>query len=266
MESQNSYSNMSIDSQIPYSKIIAKEDSFLEIKETDSNRLYTSQINSNVNEINNDNDNINNDSSNNNKENKRQRQGILNRKFSSYLYMKIGNTFTFFGNKDGSPLIVIGPHWPMYLCFNSFVCSCFICFFYFFWNNMNIFIKYLGIITFLMFSISYTLTFLVNPGIPKYDENAVMGQPREKYKFCEYCKIWINIEENTSHCFDCNVCVEGYDHHCPWTGKCIGKKNLKFFYVFLTSILFAVGFFVISLTEVQNKMLNEKKKKKWRKI
>lgn len=30
-----------------------------------------------------------------------------------------------------------------------------------------------------------------------------------------------------SHCYDCNVCVDELDHHCPWTGKCIGKKNLK---------------------------------------
>lgn len=26
------------------------------------------------------------------------------------------------------------------------------------------------------------------------------------------------------------------DHHCPWTGKCIGQKNLCFFYAFLVCL------------------------------
>ena len=89
-----------------------------------------------------------------------------------------------------------------------------------------------------------------------------MGQPREKYRFCDACKIWINMDKNTAHCFDCNVCVEGYDHHCPWTGKCIGKKNLNYFYTFLISILLVFAFFVVSLTQVQNAALIEKKKNK----
>ena len=26
------------------------------------------------------------------------------------------------------------------------------------------------------------------------------------------------------------------DHHCPWTGKCIGKNNLKAFHSFLAGL------------------------------
>ena len=40
---------------------------------------------------------------------------------------------------------------------------------------------------------------------------------------------------STFHCFECEVCIEGYDHHCPWVTKCIGKGNIKFFYVFVAS-------------------------------
>ncbi|KAJ1439357.1 DHHC palmitoyltransferase-domain-containing protein [Ochromonadaceae sp. CCMP2298] len=34
------------------------------------------------------------------------------------------------------------------------------------------------------------------------------------------------------HCDYCGTCVDQLDHHCPWSGKCIGAKNLKAFYLF----------------------------------
>lgn len=49
-----------------------------------------------------------------------------------------------------------------------------------------------------------------------------------------------------SHCHICNYCIEKFDHHCPWIGSCIGKKNYFWFmtYVFFVgvhvSFLFAV--------------------------
>lgn len=33
----------------------------------------------------------------------------------------------------------------------------------------------------------------------------------------------------------CNVCIAGYDHHCPWVGKCVGRGNIKTFYCFLVA-------------------------------
>ena len=44
--------------------------------------------------------------------------------------------------------------------------------------------------------------------------------------------MFVNRESKASHSPDCNICIEGYDHHCPWTGKCIGKNNLTLFYIF----------------------------------
>lgn len=39
-------------------------------------------------------------------------------------------------------------------------------------------------------------------------------------RICVTCNIEIDVD-HTSHCEDCNVCIEDMDHHCPWTGKCI---------------------------------------------
>ena len=187
--------------------------------------------------------------------------GVLNRKTSSYIYTKLGNTYAFFAYKNASPLIVIGPNWIMYLCCCLIISLIFIFFFNAFWNYMNMLFKSIGLIIFFTFVTSYSYTSLINPGIPKYDENAILGKPRENYRFCRICCIWTKIEENTSHCFDCNVCYEGYDHHCPWTGKCIAKNNTFSFYIFLISVLCSFCYFVSALTHAQHTMflLNKKK-------
>ena len=43
---------------------------------------------------------------------------------------------------------------------------------------------------------------------------------------------------NAVHCPECDVCVEGYDHHCPWMGTCIGSRNYTPFLVFNLTWLF----------------------------
>lgn len=55
------------------------------------------------------------------------------------------------------------------------------------------------------------------------------------FRFCGICKL--GQLPKTVHCNDCDVCILELDHHCPWTGKCIGKDNLKPFYTFLISTL-----------------------------
>jgi palmitoyltransferase ZDHHC9/14/18 len=57
---------------------------------------------------------------------------------------------------------------------------------------------------------------------------------------CSRCELSRPV--GASHCYDCEVCITDLDHHCPWTGKCIGKKNLYFFYSFLTCLTLHIIF------------------------
>ena len=170
----------------------------------------------------------------------------------SFFCKKIGHTLCLLGDKYGNPLIMIGPHWPMYVIFCGGVTVGYFYFFYYFFTRLNFFIKLLGLFSFFMYFISYSGVFLLNPGYPKRDENSLEGKPRMMFKKCVDCDIWERIDIKVTHCMECGVCVEGYDHHCPWTGKCIGRKTIKYFYWFIGSVMVVFVFFVLGIINIDS--------------
>ena len=50
-------------------------------------------------------------------------------------------------------------------------------------------------------------------------------------KVCRTCHIV--RPPRSFHCKKCNACIEVQDHHCPWTGTCIGRRTHKKFIIFL---------------------------------
>eukprot|EP00979_Chaetoceros_neogracilis_P018101 scaffold10552_cov276-Chaetoceros_neogracile.AAC.5 len=72
---------------------------------------------------------------------------------------------------------------------------------------------------------------LNGPGRGEYSvlDNHMQGE-EEGWRYCGVCEVY--QPPDAAHCADCNVCVDGYDHHCPWMGICIGKGNYNSFLMF----------------------------------
>mmetsp|Transcript_62405 Transcript_62405/g.136414 ORF Transcript_62405/g.136414 Transcript_62405/m.136414 type:complete len:576 (+) Transcript_62405:199-1926(+) len=49
-------------------------------------------------------------------------------------------------------------------------------------------------------------------------------------QFCEICQCY--KPPRAHHCSDCGRCVLWMDHHCPWTGTCVGHDNMAAFVQF----------------------------------
>ncbi|KAL2078532.1 hypothetical protein ACEWY4_026217 [Coilia grayii] len=52
----------------------------------------------------------------------------------------------------------------------------------------------------------------------------------------EYCTVCdAEVGPNVKHCWACNKCVIGFDHHCMWLNTCIGRRNYWFFFAMVVS-------------------------------
>lgn len=105
---------------------------------------------------------------------------------------------------------------------------------------------------------SQLYTTLINPGIPNrsnYVSDEVIEQISynvlnntnfnfDKYRLCKTCNIFIEKNSSVVHCPECEICVEEFDHHCAGIGKCIAKRNLLSFKIFVT---FTLVFFFYSM-------------------
>lgn len=112
-----------------------------------------------------------------------------------------------------------------------------------------------------------------DPGIlPRQKENFFWNPKRStvkkivnghfvNYTFCYTCFIF--RPPRTSHCAACDNCVERFDHHCIWLGTCVGKRNYKFFYSFVSILnitaLFHIGYsiYLIVFQSKSNKRKEE---------
>ena len=210
---------------IPFIKNNFREDDFLKIKS--NNKITITESNS-INDIsltvqNNDNEN---NIKMNEKEIKQIKPNFFNLK-------KIGNLIII--SEDEKEIkYIMGPMFPI-LLFLNISANIFLQIFVF--KKIPIIFKTIGSIMNLVQIYFFIISSIKNPGLPSKDYEKLVYEEENKtaknFRKCKDCKLWINTDEKTIHCKKCGICIEGYDHHCDCINICVGKKNLKNFYILI---------------------------------
>ena len=128
------------------------------------------------------------------------------------------------------------------------------------------FIGYIGYGIFSCSVLFFTVTVLSNPGIPSEEYHLTKaiyekinkkneGSDNITYKICFECNVYTDKNANVGHCLTCKLCIIGHDHHCSWSSKCIGKGNLLWFRLFVSSLalFFLYAIFCLIYVNIDHK-------------
>jgi len=133
--------------------------------------------------------------------------------------------------------VVIGPDWPCVIMTYIVIVVPSVFVYLYIVDNLAE-----EIIFFLIFGLcifGLTTVFIADPGLVRKYHHA-----RDRtWTYCDHCESF--RPPKTVHCSTCQVCVAFYDHHCPWTGKCVGGGNLVWFKVFVISLSWLIIFYVV---------------------
>jgi len=166
-----------------------------------------------------------------------------------FFFKKIGKLIILY-ETENEIIYVMGPLFPILFLVDITVN---ILIYKFVFNNITMIFKTLGGLINIVQVGLMTYSSIINPGLPLKQYNTMIYEDENKnaqnFRQCKDCKFWINTDENTIHCRKCKICIEGYDHHCNCMNICIGKNNIKYFYIsMLTTFVLIIYAILITLS------------------
>mmetsp|Transcript_7910 Transcript_7910/g.15357 ORF Transcript_7910/g.15357 Transcript_7910/m.15357 type:complete len:191 (+) Transcript_7910:12609-13181(+) len=173
---------------------------------------------------------------------------ISRRPYPGARFAMVGNMYGFFFNYKAQPLILIGPHWAYFTCMFIVIAAVGFTFSLGIAPNISPLASYAGLGVICLCLLAYLTAAIKDPGIETrlLAEEIEMSHSSNDSRFCPVCEIV--RKPGTEHCSDCDLCIRGYDHHCPWTSKCIGEGNLFYFHSFLILTLASIVYVVLVAT------------------
>ena len=165
------------------------------------------------------------------------------------LYLTYGKYKIFTYDSKGDPLFLIGPD------VNYFIFILIINLIYFLFLSIILmaltkyYIAFFGILLNIMQFASCIICGIKNPGLPKKElqnEFLLINDPN-RYMRCSLCNFIIDKSKHYIHCNRCKCCCEGYDHHCPWTSKCVGRGNIFYFHGMLVMVCIVFIYIIFAL-------------------
>lgn len=149
---------------------------------------------------------------------------------------KIGGMYSLVEGKDGTPIIIAGPSWPMCLfCTVPIVIASSFAITWFILMDVEINMPWWVIPIYVSFIIgalvSLCFTSCSNPGL--LERVSEKNEDVEKGGWAWNEEVSSFQPPNSGYCRECKVLIEEYEHECLWTGTAIGRGNALAFQLFL---------------------------------
>eukprot|EP00045_Choanoeca_perplexa_P014481 m.170510 g.170510 ORF g.170510 m.170510 type:complete len:153 (-) comp16690_c0_seq2:2685-3143(-) len=92
--------------------------------------------------------------------------------------------------------------------------------------------RYAVLVIYFLAVTAHLRTAFTDPGIiSRSAKRKAKALAKSTELFCSKCNK--PRPARAHHCSTCGGCVEDLDHHCGWSNTCIGKRNRKFFLLFV---------------------------------